>query len=198
MDVKTKLELENSSVKDLLGMTKLRTLTVHSLDSCTLETLSASLRESRELEHLSLYEVMHGRHNEGKLVLDSIHLKFLTVGMHMTRLPDQHRFPPNLAHICLRYCCMEEDPMPILEKLLHLKFVELSYRAFTGKRMELPDELIYITSLKELTIGWRDSEWGWKLSERGQDHYKVHHIPVFILFTRPLSNFMIPRLILVC
>ncbi|CAL9225599.1 unnamed protein product [Arabidopsis halleri] len=236
MDVKTKLELgdlvnletlrgysiENSSVKDLLGMTKLRTLTVHSLDGCTLETLSASLHESRELEHLSLYEVMHGRHNEGKLVLDSIHLKFLTVGMHMTRLPDQHRFPPDLAHICLRYCCMEEDPMPILEKLLHLKFVELSYRAFTGKRMvcskggfpqlfelnlsgqydleewiveegsmpclhtltinecrklkELPDEVIYIKSLKELTIGI-GCEWALKLSEGGQDHYKIYHIP---------------------
>ncbi|VYS62866.1 unnamed protein product [Arabidopsis thaliana] len=172
--------IESSSVEDLLGMTKLRTLTVHSLDGCTLETLSASLCESRELGQLSLYEVMHDRHNEGKLVLDLIQLKFLTVGMHMPRLPDQHRFPPNLTNICLRYCCMEDDPMPILEKLLHLKLVELSYGAFTGKKMvcskggfpqlklkELPDEVIYITSLKQQTIGGRNSEWVWKLSERG-------------------------------
>ncbi|XP_010449855.1 PREDICTED: probable disease resistance RPP8-like protein 2 [Camelina sativa] len=238
MDVKTKLELgdlvnletlsgyslENSSVKDLRGMTNLRTLTIHSLNGCTLETLSSSLFKSRELEQLSLYEVMHDGHNEGKLVLDSVHLKVLTVGMHIPRLLEQHRFPPNLAHICLRYCCMEEDPMPILEKLLHLKWVELSYRAFTGKRMvcskggfpqlhvlklsglydledwvveegsmwclrtltinecrslkEPPDGLKYLTSLKEMTIaGMYMMGWKEKLSEGGQNYYKVQHIP---------------------
>ncbi|EOA15406.1 hypothetical protein CARUB_v10007066mg [Capsella rubella] len=149
MDVRKKLELsdlvnletlsgyslENSSVKDLLGMTNLRTLTVHSLDGCTLETLSSSLCGLRELEQLSLYEVMDNGQYEGTLVLDSINLKSLTVGMHMPRLLEQHRFPPNIANVCLRYCSMEEDPMPVLEKLLHLKWVELSYRSFIGKRM---------------------------------------------------------------
>lgn len=113
--------------------------------------------------------------------------------------------------------------MPILEKLLHLKWVELSYRAFTGKRMvcskggfpqlyvlklsgqyeleewiveegsmpclhtltisgctklkELPDGLRYITSFKELTIVKMNREWYEKLSERGEDYYKVQRIP---------------------
>ncbi|OAO93994.1 hypothetical protein AXX17_AT5G47250 [Arabidopsis thaliana] len=52
----------------------------------------------------------------------------------MSKIPDQHRFPPHLAHIHLFNCRMEEDPMPILEKLLHLKSVKLTY-AFVGKRM---------------------------------------------------------------
>ncbi|CAA7023683.1 unnamed protein product [Microthlaspi erraticum] len=49
--------------------------------------------------------------------------KGLMLAIHMPRFPDQYRFPPNLAHIRLQDCRMEEDPMPILEKLLHLKSV---------------------------------------------------------------------------
>ncbi|CAA7020708.1 unnamed protein product [Microthlaspi erraticum] len=149
MDDKTMLELcdlvnletligystKNSSVNDFLCMTKLRTLIVHSLDGCTLETLSSCLCESRELEQLSLHEVKQDGHDEGRFVFDFIHLKSLVLAIRMPRFSDQHRFPSNLAHICLRYCRMEEDPMPVLEKLLHLTLVELSYCVFTGKRM---------------------------------------------------------------
>ncbi|KAL1222773.1 putative disease resistance RPP8-like protein 2 [Cardamine amara subsp. amara] len=53
----------------------------------------------------------------------------------MPRFPDQYRFPPHLAHIWLIGCRMEEDPTPVLEKLLHLRSVCFSSGAFVGKRM---------------------------------------------------------------
>ncbi|CAN6825089.1 unnamed protein product [Brassica oleracea] len=59
----------------------------------------------------------------------------LDLNIHMTRLPDHSRFPPHLAHITLRHCQMEEDPLQILEKLLHLKSVVLRYRSFDGRKM---------------------------------------------------------------
>ncbi|XP_056848799.1 probable disease resistance RPP8-like protein 2 [Raphanus sativus] len=71
----------------------------------------------------------------GDIVLDFIHLKDLTLSMHMPKFLDQYRFPPHLAHIWLIGCRMEEDPIPILEKLLHLKSVYFSSGAFVGKRM---------------------------------------------------------------
>lgn len=113
--------------------------------------------------------------------------------------------------------------MPILEKLLHLKWVELSCNAFSGRKMvcskggfpqlralkldeqeeleewiveegsmsclhslsvisckmlkEIPGGLKYITSLKELNIKSMKKVWKDKLSEGGEDYYKVQHIP---------------------
>ncbi|CAF2095190.1 unnamed protein product [Brassica napus] len=63
--------------------------------------------------------------------------KYTSLGlwMHMTRLPDHSRFPPHLAHISLTNCELEEDPLQILEKLLHLKSVELHSRSFVGRKM---------------------------------------------------------------
>jgi hypothetical protein len=71
----------------------------------------------------------------GEFVLDFIHLKKLSLGVHLSKIPDQHQLPPHIAHIYLLFCHMEEDPMPILEKLLHLKSVELRRKAFIGRRM---------------------------------------------------------------
>ncbi|RID59757.1 hypothetical protein BRARA_F02968 [Brassica rapa] len=50
-------------------------------------------------------------------------------------LPEHSRFPPKLARISLTKCRMEEDPLPILEKLLHLQSVKLSSGAFAGRKM---------------------------------------------------------------
>ncbi|KAG7604768.1 P-loop containing nucleoside triphosphate hydrolase [Arabidopsis thaliana x Arabidopsis arenosa] len=152
MDDKTKLELgdlvnleylygfstQHTSVTDLLRMTKLRNLTVSLSERYNFKTLSSSLRELRNLETLYVlfsrktYMVDH----MGEFVLDHfIHLKELGLVVRMSKIPDQHQFPPHLVHIFLFYCGMEEDPMPILEKLHHLKSVQLRYKAFVGRRM---------------------------------------------------------------
>ncbi|VVA90704.1 unnamed protein product [Arabis nemorensis] len=148
----TKLELGNlvkleclwhfstkqSSITDLLHMTRLQNLVVYFHDECTLETLSSYLSELRDLQCLGLFDVMHVTRrvaDVGEFIQGFIHLKVLMLGIHMPRLSDQHRFPPHLKHIFLQFCHIEEDPMPILEKLFHLKTVELSQFAFAGRRM---------------------------------------------------------------
>ncbi|KAG7595098.1 P-loop containing nucleoside triphosphate hydrolase [Arabidopsis thaliana x Arabidopsis arenosa] len=179
MSAKTKLELrdlvnlesltnfstKHGSVTDLLRMTKLMVLNVIFSGGCSFETLLSSLGELRNLETLSFYDfqkVSVADHGEG-LILDFIHLKDLTLSMHMPRFPDQYRFPPHLAHIWLIGCRMEEDPMPILEKLLHLKSVYLSSGAFLGRKMVcskggFPQLLALKMSYKKELVEWRVEE----------------------------------------
>ncbi|CDY65486.1 BnaA03g57650D, partial [Brassica napus] len=150
MDDKTKLELaalvkletlwyfptKNISVTDLLCMTRLRTLRVYLNGGCTSETLSSSLRGLSKLEQFTLVasDKTHV-YNGGDFTRDCNRLKSLTLVMHMPRSLEQDQFPPLLAHICLQYCRMEEDPMRVLEKLLHLESVDLSDSCFVGRRM---------------------------------------------------------------
>ncbi|KAL1198867.1 putative disease resistance RPP8-like protein 4 [Cardamine amara subsp. amara] len=149
MDDKTELELgdlvnleslwnfstQHSSVTDLDRMTKLRNLSVSLTGSCTIETLSSSLRKLRNLERFHLIDLFRNMADSvGEFVLDLIHLKEIVLCMRMPRFPDQFRFPPHLAHIRLLNCKMEEDPMPVLEKLLYLKSVRFM-SAFVGRRM---------------------------------------------------------------
>lgn len=150
MDDKTKLELaalvkletlwyfptKNISVTDLLCMTRLRTLRVYLNGGCTSETLSSSLRGLSKLEQFTLVASDKSHvYNGGDFTRDCNRLKSLTLVMHMPRSLEQDQFPPLLAHICLQYCRMEEDPMPVLEKLLHLESVDLSDSCFVGRRM---------------------------------------------------------------
>lgn len=135
----TNFSTKHSRVTDLCRMTKLTALIVNFSGGCTFQTLSSSLHELRNLETLSVHDRRKTRAADhgggGDMVLDFIHLKDLTLSMHMPKFLDQYRFPPHLAHIRLIGCRMEEDPVPILEKLLHLKSVYFSSGAFVGKRM---------------------------------------------------------------
>ncbi|EFH40171.1 viral resistance protein [Arabidopsis lyrata subsp. lyrata] len=151
MHDKTKLELgdlvnlehlwffstQHSSVTDLLRMTKLRSLSVSLSERCTFKTLSSSLRELRNLETLHFFSTSKTIMVDyvGKFDLDFVHLKELGLAVRMSKIPDQHQFPPHLEHISLFLCRIEEDPMPILEKLLHLKSVKLGSDAFVGRKM---------------------------------------------------------------
>ncbi|WZZ49203.1 hypothetical protein YC2023_049310 [Brassica napus] len=98
--------------------------------------LASSLCELTNLEELRL---TGDNQSDGAydvdFVCNFVRLRHLDLNIHMTRLPDHSRFPPHLAHITLRHCQMEEDPLQILEKLLHLKSVELSFSAFVGRKM---------------------------------------------------------------
>ncbi|KAL0666623.1 hypothetical protein Bca4012_029327 [Brassica carinata] len=147
VDAKTKLELGNlvnleylscfrpeyGSITDFLRMTRLRTLEVILKGRYTSEILASSLCELRNLERLTLIE--SGGAYDVDFVWNFIHLRRLELSIHMTRLPDHSRFPPHLALISLTGCELEEDPLQILEKLLHLKSVELSFSAFVGRKM---------------------------------------------------------------
>ncbi|XP_048610570.1 probable disease resistance RPP8-like protein 4 [Brassica napus] len=151
LDAKTKLELGNlvnleyltgfrskyGSITDFLRMTRLRTLHIKLKGRYTSEILASSLCELRNLEELTLIDENNesdGAHDVD-FVWNFIHLRYLELDIHTTRLPDHSRFPPHLARISLSYCEMEEDPLQILEKLLHLKSVELVDFAFVGRKM---------------------------------------------------------------
>lgn len=148
MQDKTKLELGNlinletlenfstkhTSVDDLQRMTELNTLSIlFHCDGCTVETLSTYLGELRHLKNLTIID--KSASDARGFVLDCILLKQLKLSIHMPNLPDEQHFPSRLTTICLRHCLLEEDPMPILEKLLHLKNVELWDQSFAGRRM---------------------------------------------------------------
>ncbi|KAL1218252.1 putative disease resistance protein [Cardamine amara subsp. amara] len=128
------LSTKHCSVRDLQQMTKLETLSINFNGGCTMETLSSSLSELSHLENLSTYD--YSTKDEEGFVLDCVHLKHLKLWrIYMPRLPDAQHFPSHLTTLTLYNCGLEEDPMPILDKLLQLKEVTLRYNSFSGKRM---------------------------------------------------------------
>ncbi|CAN7080121.1 unnamed protein product [Brassica oleracea var. botrytis] len=178
MDDKTKLELSNlvnleslwgfdsrnCSIRDLRSMTRLRTLGVFVRGKYASENLASSLRELRNLETLRLTSFNQSDEAcEVDFIWNFIHLRDLDMWMHMPRLPEHSRFPPNLSRISLGNCIMEEDPLPILEKLLHLQSVELGFSAFVGRKMVCSKggfpqlRELFLRSLIELE-GWEIEE----------------------------------------
>ncbi|KAF3575542.1 hypothetical protein DY000_02029429, partial [Brassica cretica] len=153
MHEKTKLELgnlvnlesleyfstEHCYVSELHGMTRLETLSIYvkGKSGCNMETLSSSLHVSRYLKELSIHDRRdHGLTGDaGEFVLDCVNLNKLNLSVYMPKLPDGQRFPCRLTSVTLSHCCLEEDPMPVLAKLLHLSEVSLVARAFAGKRI---------------------------------------------------------------
>jgi hypothetical protein len=101
---------------------------------------------------------------EDGIVLDAIHLKQLNLRLYMPKLPDEQHFPSHLTSISLDGCCLVEDPLPILEKLLELKEVRLDFRAFCGKRMVSSDG--GFPQLHRLYI-WGLAEWEEWIVEEG-------------------------------
>ncbi|CAD5315814.1 unnamed protein product [Arabidopsis thaliana] len=146
MHKKTRLSLRNlvkletlvyfstwhSSSKDLCGMTRLMTLAIRLTRVTSTETLSASISGLRNLEYLYIVGTHSKKMREEGIVLDFIHLKHLLLDLYM---PRQQHFPSRLTFVKLSECGLEEDPMPILEKLLHLKGVILLKGSYCGRRM---------------------------------------------------------------
>ncbi|KAL1213793.1 putative disease resistance protein [Cardamine amara subsp. amara] len=123
---------KHSNVGGLQRMTRLETLSIQFKGGCTVKTLSSSLSELSRLENLTIY--CHTNNEEG-FVLDRVHLKHLKLWIYMPRLPDEQHFPSHLTTLSLFGCNLEEDPIPILEKLPQLKEVSLRLRSFAGKIM---------------------------------------------------------------
>ncbi|EFH64466.1 predicted protein [Arabidopsis lyrata subsp. lyrata] len=128
---------KNSSLEDLRGMVRLRSLIIRLTEETTMETLSASIGGLQYLENLDI-EASDWRIKE-EIVLDFAHVKKLSFGTIMPRLPKEEHFPSHLMILELGSCYLEEDPMPILGKLLHLKEVRFGIAAFYGSEMVCSD-----------------------------------------------------------
>ncbi|CAN6850453.1 unnamed protein product [Brassica oleracea] len=180
---KTKLELGNLvkletlknfntkhwRVTDLHGMTRLRSLSIYIRDErYTMEILSSSLSK---LSHLEILTICNGNKfytptndDEEGFVWDFVNLKQLWLEIYMPRLPDAQRFPSHLTTIHLKECCLKEDPMLILEKLLYLKEICLQSRSFCGRRMVCSKD--GFTQLQKLQF-WGLEEWEEWIVEEG-------------------------------
>ncbi|KAF3541897.1 hypothetical protein F2Q69_00025148 [Brassica cretica] len=131
---------KHGRVTDLQGMTRLRSLSIYITDErYTIETLSSSLSKLSHLESLIIKNKRrYTRTNDDEegFVSDFVNLKQLKLEIYMPRLPDAQHFPSHLTTIHLKECCLEKDPMPILEKLIHLREISLHVRSFSGSRMD--------------------------------------------------------------
>ncbi|KAJ4878430.1 Disease resistance protein (NBS-LRR class) family [Raphanus sativus] len=130
---------EHGNGMDLQGMTRLRALSIYIRGKgCTIETLSSSLNKIPHLENLIIdnkFCAPTNDDNEEGLVLDCVHLRQLKLEIYMPRLPDAQHFPSHLTTISLIACRLKEDPMQILEKLVHFKEVYLGAQSFCGRIM---------------------------------------------------------------
>ncbi|WZZ86691.1 hypothetical protein YC2023_115270 [Brassica napus] len=116
---------------------ELRELTYLCLPRKIQKKVKMELANLVKLETLENFPTEHGnvRDLQDGLVWDFVHLKQLELNIYTPKLPDETHFPAHLTTISLTMCRLKEDPMPILEKLLHLKEVRLGDRSFCGSRM---------------------------------------------------------------
>nr|QHZ07990.1 RPP7a [Arabidopsis thaliana] len=178
MGRKTKLELsnlvkletlenfstKNSSLEDLRGMVRLRTLTIQLIEETSLETLAASIGGLKYLEKLTIADLgSEMRTKEAGIVFDFVHLKRLRLKLYMPRLSKEQHFPSHLTTLYLQHCRLEEDPMPILEKLLQLKELELGFESFSGKKMFCSS--CGFPQLQKLSISDLEEWEDWKVEE---------------------------------
>ncbi|XP_010532438.1 PREDICTED: probable disease resistance RPP8-like protein 2 [Tarenaya hassleriana] len=140
-----KLEtLENFSTKhcraeDLLSMKNLRQLRINVYGTSDEEALLLSLNNKLKLEEFVLCHHQtegHVKFDIGGLVSGFPRLHQLRLeGVKMERLPDKLQSAPCLTTIWLKGCRIEEDPMPILEKMPNLKEVCLQMHSFVERKM---------------------------------------------------------------
>lgn len=103
------------------------------------EELSRVIASLEKMENLSqLHLRWNGTfHLDIKFIPHLPSLTKLTLRGKMSKCPSASMFPPNLTHLTLRECNLEEDPMEKLGRLLRLLHLKLSYTAYKGLRMQV-------------------------------------------------------------
>ncbi|KAH6837303.1 hypothetical protein C2S53_003090 [Perilla frutescens var. hirtella] len=143
-------------------MATLCKLGIEEVDENTdISKLFASLAE---LDHIYSL-ILRGFHFRSLPSLDGLgilrNVHELKLEGHLTRLPTANNFPPELWRLALVNSCLDEDPMPILEKLPELKGLHLQ-NAYAGQQMVISpygfgelDELVIeeLWHLRNLQVG---------------------------------------------
>ncbi|XP_057802146.1 disease resistance RPP8-like protein 3 [Salvia miltiorrhiza] len=116
-------------------MHDLRKLGIQEMDrASSVRKLFATLAHLKNLDCLFL----RGSPYRGMLSLNKLcilkRLTRLKLDGLLTELPSAINFPPNIRYLTLVDTCLDEDPMPVLEKLPKLVFLKLR-NAFTGEKM---------------------------------------------------------------
>ncbi|XP_047946696.1 probable disease resistance protein At1g58602 [Salvia hispanica] len=124
--------------------------------------LFASLAKLRSLQHL----ILKGSRFRSMPCLDEIGVLYLLPRLRLDgrldRLPSASNFPRCIHHLILANTCLEDDPMPILEKLSRLRLLKLR-NAFTGREMVIQDQgfpclrfliINELWNLRNIQVGW--------------------------------------------
>ncbi|XP_043717823.1 toMV resistance protein Tm-2(2)-like [Telopea speciosissima] len=72
---------------------------------------------------------------QGLVFSSYLHLHKLSLKGRLEKLPDIHEFPPHLAKLTLGYSRLEQDPMPLLERLPYLRCLTLLDDSYVGDKM---------------------------------------------------------------
>ena len=113
---------------------------------CYLQTLlnvgpkTIKMPTSFRFDYLRILGILYQVDGEGPhlvqiLVSSCPHIYELYVNYRIKKLLETHQFSSNLVKLDLRRTCLEEDPMPILEKLPNLKILHLIESTFSRKDM---------------------------------------------------------------
>ncbi|XP_008811538.3 putative disease resistance RPP13-like protein 3 [Phoenix dactylifera] len=78
------------------------------------------------------------------------------------QLPDSSQFPPNLTKLILVGTFLEQDPMPVLEKLPNLRFLQLRWNSYIGKSMSCSSAGGF-PRLQHLELGTLDNLEEWRV-----------------------------------
>ncbi|KAE8674492.1 CC-NBS-LRR class disease resistance protein [Hibiscus syriacus] len=126
-------------LKDLSNMTKLRELeifgpfNIEDFNEVELDKNPPIIR-SKYLHTFAINGWIDPRHL-AHLLSSCGSICKLIIDAEISKFPEHHYLPSNLAYIYLERCKFQEDPMPTLEKLPNLRFLEFSYDSFIGKQM---------------------------------------------------------------
>ncbi|KAK3429323.1 hypothetical protein EUGRSUZ_E00750, partial [Eucalyptus grandis] len=173
-------DLKKCDVNDIDKFTNLQKLTVLDKYGCVKLEMFPQLVEFnlKHLRFLSLYLQYH-LWTEGELSKMSNYphsCKLFIVGK-IEKLPEHKSLPQQLRKLVLIRSKLEEDPMPILEKLPHLVFLILG-DAFTGKEMVCSAG--GFPQLKHLLFGGLDDLEEWRAAEGAVPHLSrlgIEHCP---------------------
>lgn len=147
-------------IKD--GLARLRSLRKRGIElilNSHKEALSKSILKLDRLQ--SLY--LKGSDVPTSTLSNHVHLYRLELVGPLEKLPELHEFPPNLTHLSLNGSFLMHDPMVILEKLPHLKILNLWHETFMGNGMVCSAE--GFPQLKELGLWGFNNLEEWKLEE---------------------------------
>ncbi|XP_010544855.1 PREDICTED: probable disease resistance RPP8-like protein 4 isoform X2 [Tarenaya hassleriana] len=130
------LSTKHCRVEDLLHMRNLRQLHIDVYGTSNEEILPLSLVTALKL--VEDFQLCH-QPIDNPVEVDiggfaRLH-RLSLIGIKMEKLPNGLQSAPNIASISLWGCRIEEDPMPILEKMRSLKKVSFLIDSFIGRKM---------------------------------------------------------------
>ncbi|CAL5444864.1 unnamed protein product [Camellia sinensis] len=131
----------NCDVHDLYKLIKLRQLEATFLETDNSQNFVASINYLNFGAHhlrqtsLSVHFSFEDELNILKELLGCYHLYKLSIFGFIPELPKYQDFSRSIINLQLCSCKLQEDPMPTLERLLCLQFLNLDFDAFVGVKM---------------------------------------------------------------